>query len=135
MKQQDNKITFLNLEPHFLSFLIFFLILFVLYVFYFLGNIEVYDNFMAKGEVTCTDTCQITTFIPSEANFEELHVFDKRVNFMIVNKEIIIDETSLTSYQKIELQTDYKGTDKEIVELTFYYNKQRIIKKLKEIIF
>ncbi len=54
---------------------------------------------------------------------------------MILKKELKLDEENLISYFNLTIKPNLVLNNNEIINLNFYYNKQRIIRKIKEKIF
>lgn len=131
----NNKQAFLNKKPKglFIVFLSLSLILLVLVILTY--KIKIYDNYQTKGIVSCDVECLITVYIPTDISFEKIEINNKNIGYEIISQEIQIDEENFVSYYKLTLKTDYKLTNEEIINLNFYYNKQRIIKKLQTNMF
>lgn len=131
----NNKEAFLRIKPKvgFMAFIFMTIILVLLILFMY--NKKVYNNFKTKGIVSCQEICEITTLVPTNINFQELKLNNKMVKFKITNKELTVDEQHYQTYYTITLNVAENLSDKEIVDLIFYYNKQRIITKIKEKMF
>ena len=132
----DNKVAFLGKRPK-LGFIVVMIILVILIMFliYICGN-ETYDNYQTKGIVSCDGSCVIKTAIPSNLdNFEQIALNNKMINYEIVSRELVVDEDNYQTYYEISFETDKTLTNNEVVSLNFYYNKQRIITKIKEKMF
>ena len=112
-----------------------FVFIVLLILLYYVCKVKVYDQFQTKGIVTCASTCTITVLIPSNLSYDEIWLNNKYVHFEEIEKELQVDEENLESYFKLTLATSEALTNNEIVNLTFYYNKQRIITKIKEKMF
>lgn len=131
----NNKISFLRLKPQKIFILILiFLIIFISLIIFMIKN-SIYDNYQTKGYVTCEENCTIVTAIPSNIDFEIIYLNDKKLNYEIISKELKVDEENFISYYELKISCNRKLDDKEIVKLNFYYNKQRIIKKIKAKMF
>ena len=135
MNVYNNKYAFLNEKPKklFIAFIIMNVILLILLLLCI--KIKIYDNYQAKGYVKCEKTCVIVTIVPSNINIEKIKENNKYLDYEIIKKELKIDEENYISYNNIVLKTDRSYQDKEIIDLNFYYNKQRIIKKIVKKIF
>lgn len=131
----NNKISFLRLKPQKIFILIlFFLIIFISLIIFMIKN-SIYDNYQTKGYVTCEENCTIVTAIPSNIDYNMIYLNDFKINYEIISKELKVDEENFISYYEMEISCDRKLNDKEIVKLNFYYNKQRIIQKIKAKMF
>ena len=76
---------------------------------------------------------KLVTEVPITKKDKEKEInIDEIVENNIENK---VDEENLESYFKLTLSTTEALTNNEIVNLSFYYNKQRIITKIKEKMF
>jgi len=130
-----NKTAFLNKKPKklFLFVLVFitFLILFLIFSI----KLECYDHYRTKGYVDCEESCVIITAIPSNIEYQKIKLNNKKWNPTLLDKKLEIDEEQMISYYKLTLSSREKRMNKEIVDLNFYYNKQRIIKKIGNLMF
>ncbi|MCI8670725.1 MAG: hypothetical protein HFI36_01665 [Bacilli bacterium] len=131
----DNKESFRRVKPNKHIFLIVILLVVIIGFIIIIIKVQVSDNYQTKGYVDCTDKCVIKTAIPSYVSYEKLSINKKFKNFHILDKELKIDEEHFTSYYEITIELEDVLNDKEIVELNFYYNKQRIIEKIKDYMF
>lgn len=131
----NNKVAFLKKKPKmgFIAVVLVFIVLLILL--YYICTVKVYDQYQTKGLVTCTSTCTITVLIPSELSYDEIRLNNKYFDFEVMGKELQVDEENLVSYFKLTLSTTASLTNNEIVNLSFYYNKQRIVTKIKEKMF
>ena len=132
----NNKVAFLKLKPK-ISFLIIpFILLLFLGLIYYTYQKEIYDTYQTRGIVSCEDTCNITAAIPTNIiDFKEIMLNNNNLSYHLESKELKIDENNYVSYYELVLSTPLSLTDKEIVNLNFYYNKQRIITKIKDKMF
>lgn len=131
----NNKTSFLKLRPKRLGFIIFVFLVIVVFLILFMVKKDVYDNYQTKGYVTCDDKCIVVSVIPSNISYEMIYLNKKKIDYEIISKELKVDEDEFVSYYEISFSTPEKLNDKEIVELNFYYNKQRIIQKIKTKMF
>ena len=131
----NNKQAFLKEKPKigFIVTIVMTIILLMLLIY--ICQREVYDNYQTKGIVSCNEKCTITTVIPSNLNFEQVVVNNKNIHYEIIGKELRVDEKNYLSYYDLTLSTSLSFSNNEIVDLTFYYNKQRIITKIKDKMF
>lgn len=131
----NNKNAFLKLKPYNLIFIvILFVILFSALISFMIKN-DTYDNYQTKGYVTCEKECVITVLLPSNIDFDMIYLNNKKINYKIISKELKIDQENFISYNEIKFTTDEDFQNEEILEFNFYYNKQRIIKKIIDKIF
>lgn len=131
----NNKVAFLKKKPKMGFIAVIFVFIVLLILLYYVCKVKVYDQFQTKGIVTCASTCTITVLIPSNLSYDEIWLNNKYIHFEEIEKELQVDEENLESYFKLTLATSEALTNNEIVNLTFYYNKQRIITKIKEKMF
>ena len=131
----NNKTAFLKKEPK-LGFSVFiFLVMILLFLLFYVSSKEIYDTYQTRGIISCTNTCSVTTVIPSNLNFEQIALNNKKLDYQIINKELKVDEENIETYYELTLSIKEPLTNNEIVNLIFYYNKQRIITKIKEKMF
>lgn len=131
----NNKIAFLKTKPK-IGFLIVILIIIILLVLVsYMNKVEVYDHYQTKGIVSCTNNCTITTAIPTNLDFSLITINNENLNYEIIQKEVKIDEQNYETYYEILLSTSNDLNNNEIVDLNFYYNKQRIMTKIKNKMF
>lgn len=131
----NNKTAFLKEKPK-MGFIIVILILLILLILLiFICKKEIYDSYQTKGLVSCTDTCTITTSIPSNLEYDYIQVNNKYLNYEILSEKLIVDEENLITYNQLTLSTELSLSNNEIIDLTIYYNKQRIITKIKDKMF
>ncbi len=131
----NNKTAFLRMKPK-MGFTVVILIFFILlYLIIYISTKEIYDHYQTKGIVNCQNTCTIKTLLPSNFNFEQIALNNKYLDYTIISKELIVDEENYQTYFELTLSTEEDLTNNEIVDLNFYYNKQRLIVKIKEKMF
>ena len=131
----NNKTAFLKERPKIGFIIVIFILLILLILLIYMCKKEIYDSYQTKGLVSCTDTCTITTSIPSNLEYEYIQINNKYLNYEILGLELIVDEENLITYNRLTLSTDLSLSNNEIVDLTIYYNKQRIITKIKDKMF
>lgn len=132
----NNKNSLISQKPRNLWLLIISIICLLSYICYYIIKTPIYDNYQTKAIVACSHTpCTITSIIPLDINVEYIALNNKRINYEIVTQELKIDEENFLSYYEIVLKTDEELEDKSIINLNFYYNKQRMIAKLLEKMF
>lgn len=124
----NTKIAFLKNKPKMYK-LATIIIVFLILLIYSSYKIKIYDNYQTKGYITCESICSLVVSIPSDISFSKINVNNKELDYNTYLEELVVDEVNLVSYKKITL--DINGyQDKEIVDVNFYYNKQRIISKI-----
>ena len=131
----NNKNAFLRLKPYNLIFIvIIFSILFSALISFIIKN-DTYDNYQTKGYVACDNECITMVLLPSNIDFDMIYFNNKKINYKMISKELKVDQENFISYYEIKFTTEEDFQDQEILEFNFYYNKQRIIKKIVEKIF
>ncbi len=131
----NNKTSFISLKPRKFLGLIILITIILSYIIYLLITTKVYDNYQTKGYITCNETCVLITYIPPEINYNKIYFNNKLYTYEILDNEIILDKETITSYRKLTLKVSKTFLNNEIVNLNFYYHKQRIITKIKEKMF
>ena len=132
----NNKVAFLKLKPKISFLIIIFILLLFLGLIYYTYKKEIYDTYQTRGIVSCEDTCNIITAIPTNImDFKKIMLNNNYLSYQLKSKELKVDENNYISYYELVLSTPLSLTDKEIVSLNFYYNKQRIITKIKDKMF
>ena len=131
----NNKTAFLKKQPKIGLSLTIFLLLILFFLLIYMCKKEIYDSYQTRGIVSCNEICTITTAIPSNLNFEQIALNNKNLSYEVTSKELKVDTENYTSYYEITLSTHETLLDSEIVDLNFYYNKQKIITKIKEKMF
>ncbi|MCM1052853.1 MAG: hypothetical protein NC483_02615 [Ruminococcus sp.] len=131
----NNKQAFLLKKPHKLWLLVLLITVVITLLVYIMIRLRIYDNYQTKGYVTCNSDCFINVMIPSNITFDKISINSKNMEYIVLKKELKLDEENLISYFDLTIKTNLVLNDKEIINLNFYYNKQRIIKKIKEKIF
>jgi len=134
-KVVGNKEILLNMFPVRLFPLVLLMSISLSVLIYFCSIKTMYNNYRTKGYVTCSDDCYITTMIPSDIDLDIIEINKKTVEYKVILKNLEVDTTSYESYYEINLSVSGNYMDKEIVNINFYYNKQRIIKKILDMIF
>lgn len=134
MDLQENKQSFLMLKPKKPVLLIFLLLIFLI-IFILSVNIKVYDNYQSKGYISCNNRCTLTTILPTDIDYNEIYIHNKKVNLELDSSTIKIDQEQYISYRELIFYVDDSYQDEQIVSVTFYYNKQRFIKKIKNLVF
>lgn len=131
----NNKVAFLKKKPKMGFIAVIFVFIALSILLYYTCKVKVYDQYQTKGIASCNNTCIITVLIPSKLSFDEIWLNNKYLDYELIGKELQVDEENFQSYFKLTLSTVDPLTNNEIVNLSFYYNKQRIITKIKEKMF
>lgn len=134
-REVNNKESLLNINPINLFPMLIFMVLSFGVLVYICSTKTMEDNYQTKGYVTCNTDCYITTILPSNIDFTSMDINKKIVEYEEEQRVLKVDTTNYVSYYEISLKVRGNYTDKEIVDLNFYYNKQRIIKKIFDKIF
>lgn len=121
----NNKTTFLNLKPKRLFIVVIILIIILVIILYLCSKMKIYHHYFTKGYVVCDKTCYVEALIPTDIPIEKIKLNQKEISFTMLEKTIQIDENNMVSYYKVKFVCDQNVLDKEIVNLDFYYNKQR----------
>lgn len=127
----NNKESFLRTKPHMLCLILIILLSFIILLVLSI-KIKVYDNYETKGIYTCNNECYLEVVVPSNIFYQEIEVNKKLVSFKVLSEDLEIDKDNMISYIKLKLDLDSTFKEQEIVDVNFYYNKQRIITKIKE---
>lgn len=125
----NNKESLLYLKPR-LSLTLLLLIITISTLIIIGIKVKIYDTYKTKGIISCTNTCIITTYIPTSINPNKIKFNNKEINYLELKKEIEVDEENYISYYKIIYDIKDNFDNNEIVNLNFYYNKQSIIRKI-----
>lgn len=131
----QNKQAFLRKKPKNLFLVSIMFILLLLVVLVISLNVEVYDHYLTRGYVNCSENCKIIVAVPTNIDIQKIKFNKKYIKPNILSKTIEIDEKNVTSYYLYAFTNIYGLEDKEIVELNFCYNKQRLLKKIINSIF
>ncbi len=130
----NNKEAFLRIKPKNLLVIIMLILLVLIGLVIMSLKLKVYDNYQTKGYVTCNDKCFLVTMIPSNINYDIIYFNNKEIDYKLVNKDLKVDEDNFISYYELHFLID-DFEDKEIISINFYYNKQRLINKIKTKMF
>ena len=135
----NNKYAFLKKQPKY-EFIITIMISLLLFILLnYINTKEIYNHYKTKGLVSCSNSvdtsCTIKTALPTNINFDLITLNNNYLDYEILSKELIVDEQNYQTFYELTLSTNTSLTNQEIVDLNFYYNKQRIITKIKEKMF
>lgn len=132
-----NKIILLNTKPnnHFISYVLFFLL--IITTLFLSIFTETYDTYNTTGIVKCIENCSISITVP----YDKADIFSNKSYIKYQDKKYAINEIEYEDpylsnnipVEDITLQTDIT-TQNKIINFQILYNKQRIIKKIKNII-
>jgi len=99
--------------------------------------VDTYDSMKITGILKCEEDCSITVNLP----YDKVDIFREDSKIKYLNKEykienILYEEPYLEKeipYQNVIIQTGLRNEEK-IINFHILYNKQRIIKKVKNIV-
>jgi hypothetical protein len=131
----NNKIAFLNKKPKQVKYLLIIILIILLVGIFMITKTKIYSNYRTKGYVLCEETCEIITMIPTNISYDKLTINNELLDLSIINREVVIDETSMESYYKIYFQSTDKYLNQEILDINFYYDKESLFTKIKEKLF
>lgn len=70
------------------------------------------------------------------SELEYIKIDKKNYNVKVSQvSEVMLDERSMLNYETIYLESDYKYKEKQVFELSLFYNKEKGYQKLKKILF
>ena len=131
-----NHVAFKNLKPLNFTYFIVLLTIMISLIILMLFKTKVYDHYASKSYVTCEDTCTLDILYPSNINYDYIQFNNKNLTFNIIGEEIIIDEENFQSFKKQSLTfTNNVFKNQEIINVDFYYHKQRLLNKLLKLLF
>lgn len=98
--------------------------------------IDVYDKYDVLGIYDGKDVVLKINKDNSDdiKNSKYLKINNKKVNYQIENISNLKVENYI-NYYEVKISTNLKFQENEVVEMTFYNNKEKIIKKIMKIIF
>lgn len=131
----NNKEAFLRIKPK--RLIIFYLIMIVLFgvASYYMINTKVYETYQTKGYSICDNECLVVVLIPNNLTFDKISLNNKFINYEIISQELKLNEELMTTFFELKLKIPQKLTNKEIITLNFYYQQERLIKKIKDKMF
>lgn len=69
-------------------------------------------------------------------NMEYIKVDNKKYEGKVINiSEVKLDSESLINYQEVKFATNIDAVDNQVFKVSIFYNKEKVIKKIKKIIF
>lgn len=126
----------LNIKCHKLSMLLIVFILLIIFSIY-LGNLEVYERYNLMG---IYKENYLYVNVPLENSdtiikAEYLCINRKKYKFKISNiSDLLYDYSLNVNYQEIIMNIEKVFLENELVNITFYYNKEKLYKKIINII-
>lgn len=128
----ENKYALLNLKLKYSWIIVISVLLFLLLIFSSIYY-KTYDSYKVSGLVN-DNNINITVLVKKIGNIIEsdyLEINNKKYKFSVESiSPVEYDMASNNFYQNITLSTSGNFLDNEVLELTFYKNKQRIITKV-----
>lgn len=118
----------------------YFLFIFLIGVFFLsfkILQIEIYESYNSKafyqdGFIYLSVPIDYSDTITSG---EYLKINKEKYEYKLLNiGDIEIDEVNLINYQVITIEVDKEFKNKEVLDITIYYKKEKIFNKIKEII-
>ena len=119
------------------QFILISIVVILLVICFILGfSLESYDKYMTYA-VYNENNLQISVPINKTNNVinSEYILIDKQKYSFSINYISNIEVENMVNYQNIYLNNGEKYLDNQVLKITFYYNKQRIIKKIINVIF
>ena len=124
MYSQENIIAFINIKPKNLKWLIIIMGITLLISLIIISKIEIYDNYQTIGKV---ENGYLMIEVPQAIQIEKIIINMQDQPFEIISKTKIDQSTNKYT---ISLSTINK--DQEIINLNIYYNKERIIDRIRK---
>ena len=119
------------------QFILISIVVILLVICFILGfSLESYDKYMTYA-VYNENNLQISVPINKTNNVinSDYILIDKQKYSFSINYISNIEVENMVNYQNIYLNNGEKYLDNQVLKITFYYNKQRIIKKIINVIF
>ena len=123
MYSQENIIAFINIKPKNLKWLIIIMGITLLISLIIISKIEIYDNYQTIGK----ENGYLMIKVPQAIQIEKIIINMQDQPFEIISKTKIDQSTNKYT---ISLSTINK--DQEIINLNIYYNKERIIDRIRK---
>lgn len=135
-KIYNNKYAFLYQKPRKFWLILIIFILLLNIILAYTTKEYTYDFYETKGLVICEKSnCEIKTIIPSAISINKILINNKITPYEIKSLNLKFDEENYLTYNEIYFTTPNTYQNNEVLTLKFYYNKQRIISKIKNIMF
>lgn len=130
----QNKEAFLNKKPRNLFLIAIIFMVFIIFILLVFLKIEVYDHYLTRGYIECSDYCKAIVVVPTNIDIQKIKINNEYIKPIVLSKDIQIDEENVISYYLYNFQME-NVQDKEIIDFNICYNKQRILKKFIDSIF
>lgn len=104
----------------------------------FLQNYEVYDIYNTYGYYDKGGIKFNIPFINSDIinNMEYLKINNENYEYQNISiSEILLDQATLTNYQEVSIEGAKSFIDNQVLKVTIYHNKEKIIKKIQKLLF
>lgn len=127
----------LNIKYKFKIFLLTTIMIFIGICIYIL-NLEMYDTNITYGyKENGLIVAKISIDTPDILNsIDYIKIGDKKYKVLVNSVgEISLDKENLTNYQDIYLEFDNDLKENQVFKLTIMYNKEKVYKKLKKMLF
>ena len=137
MKSYNNNMNFIYAKPHLLNLTPFFCYILIILSFLFLLNYKSYSKIHIKGIVSNNKIIVPTSTynISNIKNSKKMKIDNRLTNFKIYEFSEIYNDGNI-NLQDVVIQVDFKNKlENEVVDLTFYYNKDYIVKKILKGVF
>ncbi len=132
MKKYDSNIKFIYSKPKPSTVVILFYMIFLNLVIILALTKEVYSKIQVKGIVTNSNIVIPTTLdnISKISISDKLKIDSKEYKFKILNYSELYTEGNV-NIQDVIINSDVKNKkDNQVIDITFYYNKEKLIKKI-----
>lgn len=127
----------LNIKYKFKIFLLITIIFFIVICTYIL-NLEIYDTNITYGyKENGLIVAKISIDTPDILNsIDYIKIGDKKYKTLVNSiGEISLDKENLINYQKVYLKFNNDLKENQVFKLTIMYNKEKVYKKLKKMLF
>lgn len=132
-----NKLILLNEKPK--NYPILFLVILIFIIAFILSyKLKAYDSYQITGLVECTDSCYITFSLP----YDKVTMLSEYPSIKYLNNIYEINKIEYSSpylnnnipYEDIKLYSNINFNGEKIINFNILYNKQRIIRKIINIV-
>ena len=127
--------TFIYLKPKKIIWFWFLVLIIFSFLLTYLFNLSISDVYETKGYFECDNICKITSIVPEMIEPNEIKVNAKTIQYEDISYENMIDENNMQSYYKISILSEEKVLSPELVNIAFYYHKDKMITKVLEYLF
>ena len=126
----------LNIRYSIKYFILLLVLLFIL-LFVFLSNKKIVDVYQTMGYVN--DNTIVINIPLSDTllnNLDNITIDDNKyyINDLVIS-DILLDEINLINYQEIGINNYNNLEDNLIVPVTIYYNEEKVLTKIKKLLF